>query len=340
MRRGALALLGVWLAALPGTAVAQDSHLVIVTGLGGDPAYSDQFHDWAVTLAEAALDRYRVPPTNIVYLGEKPDRAPGRIDDRSTKENVEAALEALATRARPGDKIFVVLIGHGSAARGEARFNLPGPDMTAEDFGRLLERFPSQQLVVANTASASGGWVEALSGPRRTILTATKTGRERNETVFGGFFVEALAGDGADVDKDDRISILEAFNYARLQVARTYEQDGRLLTEHALLDDNGDGQGSGEPDAESADGAVARALFLAPDGAGAVVADGGAAVTDPELRRLLEEQRALEDRVQLLRAAKDGMEAATYEQELETLLIELALKGRAIRQWSGSEGER
>ncbi len=330
-------LLGLF--TVPSAAAAQDSHLLIVAGLGGDPEYRERFHRWAIALADAARDGSGVAPANVVYLGERPDLDPDRVRDRSTRENVVRAFDELAQRVGSGDKVFVVLIGHGSFTRGESRFNLPGPDMTADDFARQLDRFPSQQVLFANTASASGEFLEALSGPRRTVVTATRTGGERNETIFGGFFVEALTADTADTDKDDRVSILEAFSYARRQVERAYEQDGRLLTEHAQLDDNGDGQGSSEPDPAAADGAVARVLFLAPEERRDPVAET-VAVEDPELRELLDERHALEARVDRLRASKSEMAPVTYDAQLEALLVELALKSRAIRQRSDAEAVR
>ena len=333
--RGAVTVL--FALCLVSPAAAQESHLLIIAGLGGDPAYSAQFHTWATTLLDAARDRYELPDEQMTYLAEKPDRDPELIDGRSTRENVEAAITELAERARPNDKVFIVLIGHGSFTGGESRFNLPGRDLTAEDFTRLLNQLRSQRVTFANTSSASGGFIEALSGRDRVIVTATKTGGERNEAVFGGFFVEALAGGGeadvndeADLNKDGQVSILEAFNYARREVARTYESDGRLLTEHAILDDNGDGEGSAEPDLQTADGGLARTLFLA---AGPIRrAAAAAAGSDPALRALYDERQALEERLEALKLLKDGMDLARYEQELETLLVALALKSRAIRE--------
>src|SRR5690606_33560037 len=129
--------------------------------------------------------------------------------------------------------VLLVLIGHGSADGEGARINLSGPDLTAADLAGVLERFPTQAVVVANTASASGDFQEALAGRNRAVITATKSGLEGNAAVFGRFFTEAFAGEGADADKDGRTSVLEAFEYAQREVERFYESDGRLQTEHA-----------------------------------------------------------------------------------------------------------
>ncbi len=308
-----------------------DSHLLIVTGLGGEEAYRSEFYELGASMADAAQSRFGLAESNVAFLGEKVERDPARIDARSTKENVERTLLGMAERAGPSDRIFIFLIGHGSATGSgqESRFNLPGPDVTAGDFARLLEHFPTQPVIFANTASASGDFVKVLSGPNRTIVTATKSGFERNETIFARFFVAAFTGDGADVDKNERISMLEAFNYARLQVVRAYEEEGKLLTEHALLDDNGDGEGSDEPDPRTTDGARAQGLFLAGSGVAVVGLD---ATDDPALAALYRERQQIEAEIEALKLRKDQMPTEDYEAELEELLVELALKNREIRE--------
>jgi hypothetical protein len=279
-----------------------------------------------------------LPAESVWCLTEKPDRAPAVIDARSDREGVERAFEALGETSRAGDLVLVVLIGHGSDRGGEARFNLPGRDMTPADFEALLDRLPGRRVALVNTASASGGWVSALAGEDRVIVTATRSGMERNQTIFGRFFVEALTGDGADTDKNGRVSLLEAYEYARREVQRFYEGEGRLQTEHALLEDDGDGEGSGEPDPGAGDGRLARVAFLAPAagvGAAAMAVD---ATGNPALAALLAERADLEARLEGLKGRRDSMPQADYDAELEELLVELALKSRAIRDASG-EGQ-
>ena len=314
--------------ALCAPAFAQGSHVLVIVGLGGDHENAERFHRWASAIVDAARDRYALPPASVVYLGEDPSRDTARISGRSTREAVDAAVTRLAGQARPGDRVFVVLIGHGASATGEARFNLPGPDLAAADFARLAGRFGAQQVVFVNTASASGGFVAALSGKDRTVITATRTDGERNQTRFGEFFAEALAADDADMDKDGRVSMLEAFTWARRRVAESYERDGQLLTEHAVLDDNGDGKGSDEPGQPGGDGAVARTLFLSAGGSQPVPG----ADADPEIRALAEKRQALEDRITALKASKEKMEPAAYASELEALLIDLARTNAAIKE--------
>ena len=326
MKRLLLAAL-VCLATAP-AAAAQDSHLLVVVGLGGDEENAARFHGWAAALVDAARTRHGLPADHVTYLGEDPGRDPGRIAGRSTREGIEAAIGRIAATARPGDRIFIVLIGHGATATGEPRFNLPGPDLTAQEFGRLIGRLAAWQVAVVNTASASGSFIPALTGKDRAVVAATRTDGERNQARFGEFFVEAYATDAGDIDKDGRISILEAFTWARRRVVESYERDGQLLTEHAVLDDNGDGKGTDTPGGPDTDGALARTLFMTA-AAGAGAADESA---DPDVRALVEQQKALEGRIAGLRAAKGTMEAAQYERDLEQLLIELARTTRAIKE--------
>lgn len=312
--------------AAPVTVHAQ-TYLVVVTGLGGEPGYRELFHEMGSSLVNAARDRYAVPAQNLLFFAERPERD-AAITGRSTKENVTSALRGLASTMEPDARVFIVLIGHGSAQGGTPRFNLPGPDMSAGDFAALLAEFATQQVVFANLTSASGGFLAAVSGPRRTVITATRSGTERNETLFGAHFVAALVDQGADADKDERVSILEAFEYARREVIRIYDRENRLRTEHALLDDNGDGVGSHEPDPTQGDGAIARTQFLADTRAGIAAR----ATDDPELAALYAERLQLNRDIAALRLRKVDMTLDAYERELERLLLALARANRSIRE--------
>src|SRR5262245_60721275 len=204
-------------------ASAQQSHLLVITGAGGEPKYSQQFHDWATKLMAAALAKHGVLAPNIVYLSGEPELG-GMNAGRSTREAVQKAFADLSTRSRPGDNVLIVLIGHGSAQAGQARFNLPGPDLTAAEYQKLLEPLTARKIGFVNTASASGAFVATLSAPGRTLVTATRSGMEGNETVFARFFVDAYAVDGADTDKDNKVSLLEAYTFAARETERWYNE--------------------------------------------------------------------------------------------------------------------
>jgi hypothetical protein len=170
--------------------------------------------------------------------------------------------------------------------------------------------------------------VAALSGKDRTVITATRTDGERNQTRFGEFFAEALASDDADMDKDGRVSMLEAFTWARRRVIESYERDGQLRTEHPVLDDDGDGRGAEEPGQPGGDGALARTLFLS---AGSP-RDLPGADAGPEVRALIATREAIEERIAALKASKEKTDPAAYAADLERLLIELARTSAAIKE--------
>lgn len=331
-----LALLGALLAApLP----AQETHLLVVAGIGGDPAYTERFLEWGTTLRTAAMERYGLTAERAVLLAEDPTMSDA-ISGESRRDRVEAELIGLATRVGSDDRVLLVLIGHGSFRNDEATFNIPGPDISAAEYDALLDALPTDKVAVVNTASASGPFATVLSAPGRTVITATASGNERNETRFGEYFAAAWVDGEADLDKNGAISLLEAFQYARRETERFYSDDNRLLTEHALLEDDGDGEGSREPGIETGDGAIAATFTLGlPGSRAAVTADGSAtpipATDDPVLTRLYQERADLEAQVLELRRLQDSLDPDTYEQELETLLIDLALKNREIRAREG-----
>lgn len=311
----ALAVIGL----VPGGAAAQQPRLVIVAGLGGAPEYRDRFLGWAVDLYDAARQA-GLSDADIVLLAEDASRD-SRIDGRSTSDELARALTALAADAGPADPVTLVYLGHGSVRDGTPRLNLPGPDVGPAELAPLLDALAPRPVAFVNTAPSSGGFIEPLAGPERTLIAATKTTGERNETFFGGFFVQAFAGDDADADKDERVSLLEAFDYARREVARRYQREGLILTEHAVLDDDGDGAAVETPAATGAgDGARARRTWLGPSRA----AVAASAADDPALRALYARKDSIQRAIDELRGRKPAMEPAAYDDALEALLLELA----------------
>jgi len=312
------------------------THVLIVAGIGGEQQYRTMFFEWGSTMARAAVERWGVAPADVTFLTEQPERDSNLADGRSTKEEVEKALARIAANAGSDDVVFILLIGHGSYLNGESRISLPGPDLTAADFATLVDRLGSRRVVFVNAASASGEFLKAVSGPNRVVITSTKSGMERNLSKFGGWFVAAFAEDVADTDKDGAVSMAEAFEYARIETGRAYESAKTLLTEHAVIDDNGDGRGSTELTQGGEDGALAKVTFL---GSGAVVAGVEApAGASPALRALYEQKKKLDQQLADLRAMKDTMDPERYESELERLLTDIAVKSREIRRMEGGGG--
>lgn len=286
-------------------ATGPSTHVLLVTGLSGEPRLARMFDSAAATVFDAAKARWVDRDSNLVYLGEDPGRDPGRIGGRATREALASAFAGMTRRSKPGDLVFVLLVGHGSGEGQNSRVNLPGPDPTAADFGGWLAGLSGRTVVLVNAASGSGDFQAALKGAGRVVVTATKSAMERNETTFPGIFSQALVSDVADADKDGRISLLEAFTFARQEVVRRYEQKNLLVTEHAVLSDS----------------ALARTVAF-----GTV-----AAPSDPRIATLWNERRALEAQVDELRRRKAAMDSTAYQRELERLLLEIAGRTAAIR---------
>jgi hypothetical protein len=304
--------------------------LLVVVGLAGDPEHGELFHKWGAELAESA-GHLGIPQDHVVYLVDQPAEGEARVTGKATLEEINKTFDRFAKQATADDALYVVLIGHGSYDGKAPKFNLPGPDISAADFATQFKRLPMRQIVFVNTASASGPFVNELSGPGRTIIAATRSGAENYATLFGGYFVDALSGEEADADKNRRVTMLEAFQFAKAAVQRAYDKEGLLSTEHAVLDDNGDKVGSPDPSTTAADGKVAAQLAIGS------AADAMPLPADPKLRALVLERRDLEHRVESLRLLKDNMDPAKYQSELEKLVTDLALKTREIRTLEGAK---
>ncbi len=219
----------------------------------------------------------------------------------ATKAAVRTAIENAARQAAKQDAFVLMLIGHGTWDGADYKFNLPGPDIAASELAALLDRVPaSRQLVVVMT-SASGGSLDALKKPGRIVVTATKTGTEKNATIFARYWVEALRDPAADTDKNEAISAEEAFKYATEKTAKFYEGQQRLATEHARIE-----------------GEAANSFVLARFG------QASAAMKDPAKRGLLARREELEQRIDVLKLQKAAMPAEEYRKQLTALLLDLA----------------
>lgn len=321
-------ILGGLLLAFVSASVGAQTHLVIVSGLGGEAKYSAAFGQMSQTLAAAAHARFGLPDSSIQWFGEDSVSKKPYFRGQSTKANVERAFAQLASRAGAGDQIVVVLIGHGSGEGPDSKISIPGPDLSASDFSQLLARFRTQKVAFVDMTSASGDMLPVLSAPNRVVITATKSSFERNESHFAQFFVDALTKDVADVDKDGRVSLLEAFRYAVAETKRVYDSDSRLQTEHAQLDDRGAKAGVSDPDGRTSEGLLARRFFL---DAGM----SGAAANDPQLAAMYKDKFTLEDQIDSLRLKKSSMATDAYYDALEGLLVQLARKAKTIREMEG-----
>jgi len=293
---------------------------VIVSGASGDETFAKRFAQWTADLRRALVERFGFDEARVTVLTESPED--GRAT-RATAEELRRAFGALKTAAGPESAVFVFFIGHGTFDGAQAKFSLVGPDISAAEYGSLIGDLAARRVVVFNMASASGEFIKPLSGRGRVVVTATRSGREQNATRFPAHLIAALASREADADQNGRVSVLEAFNYASRLTAEDYARAGRLATEHALLDDSGDGVG--HPPGEGDDGALARNVYL-----DSLSVEQAAA--NAETGRLLRERQRLEEEVEQLKARKAQLAEAEYEAELERLLVSLAKVSRSIRR--------
>jgi hypothetical protein len=251
---------------------------------------------------------------------------------------VRQALATIARRAAKEDVVLVMLIGHGTSMdQDDARFNLVGPDLTASEWAALLRPIAAR-VVFVNGASGSFPFLETLAAPNRIVITANDSAQQQFETVFPGVFVAAFGPNGADLDRNGRVSVFEAFAYASAGVADHFESRGILATERPLLDDTGDGIGR-EADAAGRAGLAAPRAVPTPGDDGKLAENtylqsetAIPATADPELVALLKQRAAIEGRIDSLRIAKPTLPPAQYDEQLEILLLELARIDRAIRE--------
>lgn len=281
------------------------TYYVTVAGLGGEPDYEQRFTANAMDLDKV----FKSAAGGHVYT---------LTGKESTKAKLSEVMGAVAREARPEDDLVVTLIGHGSFDGAEYKFNLVGPDVTAGELAALCDKVAAKRQLIVDTTSASGGAVAALERPGRAVIVATKSGTEKNATVFARYWVEALQDPGADTDKSESISAMEAFTYADRKTAEFYSSQKRLATEHAEFEDTGKGDAVRAQASEGREGALMATLTVVRIGA------AQAAMNDPAKRDLLTKKEELEQKIDGLKYQKAAMEPGEYKKELTAALVELA----------------
>lgn len=317
-RRAAVASMLLTLVAAAWPAAAQDRYALVVAGASGTPAFAEKHDRWRAALVEKLGRVFGFETDHLIVLAEHPREG----EQPAIREGVEQAVRRLQRVMRGDDLLLVVLIGHGTYDGADAKFNLVGPDLDAQEWGGLFSRMPGR-LVLVNTTGASFPFLGALAGPHRVIITATDSPAQEFATVFPEYFVQALDDPASDIDKNGRVSMWEAFMYVSAKVRQHYEQRGQLSTERPLIDDNGDGIGK-EAGAPGPDGPLASQTYLD--------ARPAPADADPELVELLQRRAMLEARVEELKTRKPLLPAIEYAREFEQVMIELAKVSRAIRR--------
>jgi hypothetical protein len=282
------------------------TYCVTIAGLGGEPDYEQRF-----TATANDMDRILKTSGGDIHVLTLTGAS-------ATRAHVEDALANVARQARPEDDFVLVLIGHGSYDGSEYKFNLPGPDISAGELADLCNRIPTKRQLIVNTTSASGGSIAALDKPGRAVIAATKTGTEKNATVFARYWVEALRDPTADTNKNDTISALEAFQYATNKTAQFYDSQKRLATEHAVFEDTGKSDPVRAPSTDGGEGLFLSNFSLVRFG------DAQKAFSDPAKRELLAKKEELEHKIDSLKYQKAAMAEDDYKQQLTSALVELA----------------
>lgn len=288
-----------------GTAHAATFYIT-VAGLGGEPDYEQRFTANANDL-------------NRVFKSAVGAHVWTLTGPKATKAALAQAMSEAARLAKPEDDLVLTLIGHGSFDGEVYKFNLVGPDVTAAELAEMCDKVPARRQLVVDTTSASGGAVAALERPGRAVISATKSGTEKNATVFARYWAEALQDPSADTDKNESISAAEAFVYTDRKTADFYSSQKRLATEHAQFEDTG----KGEPVRSAAlgqgrEGALMSTFTVVRIGA------AQAAMNDPAKRELMGRKEELEQRIDGLKYQKAAMEPGEYKKELTAALVELA----------------
>jgi hypothetical protein len=282
------------------------NYYVTIAGLGGAPEYDLEFSRWAADLDREL--RQNGPDAHVLTL----------TGDAATRDHIHQVFAQLTREVSPDDAFALMLIGHGTFDGTDYKFNIPGPDISAEQLAALLNRIPARRQLVVNMTSASGASLPALARKDRIVITATKSGNEKNATVFARYWVDALHDPAADTNKNGTVSALEAFRYAEKKTAAYFESEKLLATEHAMFTDTGSASAVRDPGPENRQGLLASSFpLLRPR----VEVAGN---LSPEKQRLVTKKEDLEARIDRLKYQKAAMPEEEYRQQLASLLLELA----------------
>lgn len=303
---------------LPQVQPARDPRwAILVFGISGDPDLQKQYLKEMADLHDLLEGAFGFPRDHVVVLFDEPKLDPVRIQYQSTRANLEKACAEIAGRSGKEDIVFVFIEGHGDSDGKSYKLNLVGPDPNGAELADMVYAIPAWRYVIVNATNCSGGGLDALAGKGKIVISATKSGTEKNLTHLGKYFIEALTQNNADIDKNNRISLFEAFSYSARRVEEYYAKEGSMQTEHPVLSDNGEAQAFSLTDAASRPALLARSVYLDP---GTL----SLAAKNPEDQALLLEAQALEKRIEVLKSAKDEMSEADYFRKLEELLLRLA----------------
>lgn len=306
------------------TAADPPPRVMVVVGAAGSAEFGDQFQIWAARW-QAAAERGGAD-CQVIGLSAQP----AGTSDRQTLLDSLGRLAAASAESPGKAPLWLVLLGHGTFDGKTARFNLRGPDLSAAELAAAMQPLLGPVAVI-NCASASGPFVNSLSSPGRVVITATRSGSESNFARFGDGFSAALLDLAADLDKDEQVSLLEAFLAAAAKVREFYADAGRLATEHPLLDDNGDRLGTPADWFEGVVAVKSAKSGARPDGPFASQWTLVRSAVEQELPTEIRERRdQLEQKLARLRQQKSKLAEDDYLDLIEPVLLELSRLGQGL----------
>ena len=224
---------------------------LVVCGLPGDDDHRASYAGAVEAIAGALVARAGFAREDVwVRFGDvsRSDDGPALRASRglSTRDGLTEDVEALRRVTLPDDALWVIVLGHAHFDGRRSHLNLPGPDLSDRDFAALFRGIAAKEQVFFVTTQASGFFLKPLAQPGRVAISATEADQEVNETLFPLALADMLAADAEvlDRDKDGTITLFEVYLATVADVMRRYIEDELIATEHAQLDDNGDGHGS------------------------------------------------------------------------------------------------
>ncbi len=305
-----IVLLTVSILLVPMAALA-DSSALILSSVPGSDEHAEKFNKWTEGTRKALIERFGFSADRVIVLSDK----------KTGQAEIQKAFASLKQQLKPADTFFLFFIGHGSGSEGDYKFNIFGPDYTADDYNKLLDTLTAGRIVIVAGTPSSGAALDKFKAKNRVVITATRSGQEGNDTVFYDYFLEALQSPAADEDKDQKVSVWEAFKYAVAGTERFYKEEGRLATEHPLMADNG---------GDKIDIKVKEPPALARTTSFQV--DRPLVSSNPRVQALLNQRKEIEQKIDALRVNKSSMPEAEYNKQLEDLVLQLALKNEEIKQ--------
>jgi hypothetical protein len=226
----------------------KERHALIVCGHPGDADHVKSFTETVRKLGDGLNKTLGIPTErqHVLFGADPPKDLPGATGP-ATREAVVAKVAEVRKAVRPEDGLWVICLGHCHHDGRQAWWNLPGPDVSAAEFGKLFTGLACREQVFVMTMSLSGYFVAPLSRPDRVVIAATEADAETNETTFPAVFAQFLAGGlnpaEHDVDKDGKLSLFDLYVVVAKEIAQNYASAEQLATEHQQIDDDGDGVG-------------------------------------------------------------------------------------------------